>query len=363
MTVLNPPGWLENAGATHTAAQMRSYLGAILGGYRSTEADLQPRGGVNPFLGEGLWTQQTGTPSMAVQVLSGAAWIPGTESGTQGAYGVLNDGTVTLSVTAAHATLNRIDIVQFRVRDSFYSGANNDALLDVKAGTPASSPAAPSADANAIVLAEVLVGAAVSTIVNANITDRRNMLVTTGGIIPVTGSGVVNPGYQGRYRHRLDGNVLEYDDGSAWQKMADPTIFTAWSTFTPTWAATGTSPALGNGTLIGRYKKIGRTAHVMMRLVFGSTTTSGSGAWSFGGFPAALDRNNSDMIMSALGIGDVSLLPYVGIAQLSVSGGTSIQRIGMSTSAGSLGSIGGAHPFTWDSGDVLTVSGTFETSS
>lgn len=58
-------------------------------------------------------------------------------------------------------------------------------------------------------------------------------------------------------------------------------MFAAWTTYTPTWTSTGTAPALGNGTLTGRYMKIGRTVIVQINLVAGSTTTFGTGNYSF----------------------------------------------------------------------------------
>ncbi|MFG2589044.1 hypothetical protein [Streptomyces sp. NPDC048438] len=58
-------------------------------------------------------------------------------------------------------------------------------------------------------------------------------------------------------------------------------IFDAWTVYTPTWTAS-TDPVLGNGTLTGRYLKIGRTVQVSVLLTCGSTTTYGSGAWNFG---------------------------------------------------------------------------------
>ena len=183
MTVLNPPGWLENAGATHTAAQLRTYTGALVAG--TAGSGIKPRSGVHPAQGGEMAVTQTGSPSMAIQVASGVAAISGTESGTQGVYFVANDNTVTVAVTTAHGSLPRIDIVQARVRDSFYSGATNDAVIDVKAGTPAAGPVAPTPDANAIVLAQILVGAAVSSITNGNITDKRPFMAATGGVLPI----------------------------------------------------------------------------------------------------------------------------------------------------------------------------------
>src|SRR5258708_6781081 len=182
MTVINPPGFLQNAGATHTAEQMRDHFALLTAG-RISSGSLIPRGGVNIALGNSLSVTQTGSPSMAVIVRSGLASIPGSEGAKQGVYSVLNDGDVTLSIAAAHATLNRIDIVCFKVEDQGYSGSNNLSSLVVVTGTPASSPAAPSAPPNSIVLAQVSIVALDTSITNGEITDKRFYFAATGGTI------------------------------------------------------------------------------------------------------------------------------------------------------------------------------------
>src|SRR4051794_37341941 len=114
MTVINPPGFLQNAGATHTAEQMRNWFAVSLGPSNAANS-LIPAGGVNYSRGFALVVQQSAAPAMSVVVRSGQAVIPGTEGAKQGCYLVLNDADVTLSITAAHATLNRIDLVCFKV--------------------------------------------------------------------------------------------------------------------------------------------------------------------------------------------------------------------------------------------------------
>ena len=54
----------------------------------------------------------------------------------------------------------------------------------------------------------------------------------------------------------------------------------AWTTYTPGWTGT-TNPSLGNGSLVGRYTRIGRTIIGGVVLTIGSTTTGGSGSWSW----------------------------------------------------------------------------------
>ncbi|MBC3989326.1 hypothetical protein H8N00_10625 [Streptomyces sp. AC563] len=58
-------------------------------------------------------------------------------------------------------------------------------------------------------------------------------------------------------------------------------FFGAWTTYTPTWTGTSSNPSVGNGNLIGRYLKVGRTVTVHVNLVPGSTSTYGAGNYNF----------------------------------------------------------------------------------
>lgn len=181
MAEVNPPGWLQNAGNTHSAAMMRNAVVAALMGNAITTNSLIPAGGVNPWLGFQLQVTQTGSPSMAVIVKSGVAMIPGSENASQGVYGVMNDADLTLTVTANGSGLARIDSVFFKVQDSQYSGGVNTSSLVVVAGTPSGSPVHPAAPNNAIRLADIAVANGASSITNANITDTRTWLANSSG--------------------------------------------------------------------------------------------------------------------------------------------------------------------------------------
>ena len=54
-----------------------------------------------------------------------------------------------------------------------------------------------------------------------------------------------------------------------------------WQSYTVSWTAESTNPAIGNGTLAGRYVQIGKTVICSIALIMGSTTTYGSGNWKF----------------------------------------------------------------------------------
>ena len=84
-----------------------------------------------------------------------------------------NDTAFPLNITAANASNPRIDRVVVRL-----SAVTNRTIdIVVKAGTPASSPAAPAltrtSDVYEVSLASIAVGAGVSSIITANITDER----------------------------------------------------------------------------------------------------------------------------------------------------------------------------------------------
>lgn len=59
---------------------------------------------------------------------------------------------------------------------------------------------------------------------------------------------------------------------------ADPN-FGVWQSYAVTWNAVGTAPVLNNGTLEGRYFKIGRTVWFNIILTIGSGTTCGTSLW------------------------------------------------------------------------------------
>ena len=54
-----------------------------------------------------------------------------------------------------------------------------------------------------------------------------------------------------------------------------------WQTYTPVWTAATTNPVLGNGSITGKYRRVGDCVEIEVELLTGSTTTFGSGAYYF----------------------------------------------------------------------------------
>lgn len=100
--------------------------------------------------------------------------------------------------------------------------------------------------------------------------------VTCGSIIARRLDSYLNPAVGDRI-------LLSRSGSGNWATLGRvaTTADTAWASYTPTWTAATTNPSLGNGTLIGRHHKIGRTVLVQINLIPGSTTTFGSGNYSF----------------------------------------------------------------------------------
>lgn len=184
MAVVNPGHVLENS--NHSAEVARQHTASMLGApvaLLTPAVEVVAAGGSHGVVGyDDLKVSQNSTPNMTVQVAAGECFIRGSQQLDQGAYNMFNDGAVTgLTVTAAHATNARRDLVVAEVIDQAYSGADTFRLR-VVAGTPAASPSDPSVPNNALVLARIQVDAAVTSIVDAKITDLRTYANAVGGI-------------------------------------------------------------------------------------------------------------------------------------------------------------------------------------
>jgi hypothetical protein len=62
---------------------------------------------------------------------------------------------------------------------------------------------------------------------------------------------------------------------------------TDWVAYTPVWTASTTNPTIGNGSIAGFYRRVGDSVECRIDILGGSTTTSGSGTYSWS-IPAGL---------------------------------------------------------------------------
>jgi hypothetical protein len=190
MPLRTPPSWLQNG--SHPAENDRLTMQTV---YNTTGVI-----GLSP-VPTSLQVTQSAVPGMSVQVATGYAAIVGTTQANMGVYTAYNDAATTATITTANPSNPRIDRVCITVSDAFYTGALNTVAINVVAGTPAASPVAPATPANSISLATIAVGAGVTSILNANITDTRvetTTLLPVGDITAVTaGTGLTGGGTTG----------------------------------------------------------------------------------------------------------------------------------------------------------------------
>ena len=124
-----------------------------------------------------------------------------------------------------------------------------------------------------------------------------------------------------------------------------------WTSYTPTWAAYGTAVSLGNGSITGAYLQVGKVVIAQLRLVFGSTTTGGSGGWYF-----TLPVNARVIASSPTGAAGGGYAEDAGVAGYTVpffrigSTGTNFEIFQSVTAAWTTTS-----PFTFGNGDFIQV--------
>lgn len=120
----------------------------------------------------------------------------------------------------------------------------------------------------------------------------------------------------------------------------------AWDTYTPTWNGT-----LGNGTLSGRYKRIGKMVAVQFGVLWGSTTTGTGSQWNFS-LPVSAAQPGSplnDSYIGQLRMRDASASQWAGHVQIISSSTASCH-----TGANPIGGVTNTGPFTWANTDWLS---------
>ncbi len=123
--------------------------------------------------------------------------------------------------------------------------------------------------------------------------------------------------------------------------------------YVPTWTGSSSNPAIGNGTISGRYYQIGNLVYFTFYLSCGSTTTYGSGNYSYS-LPVTAASNSVNYIITAW-VYDSGTAYRIGAGRITAGGTTFKVYIDSATAE-----TGPSVPMTWVSGDGLEVSGCYE---
>lgn len=269
MTAINPPSFTENSTLHHArGARLLATHGVLNSGvWASGDLVVTAAGG-----------------SMAVSVAAGGATVKGTTQTAQGSYACYNDAAVTKTLKVGGAGA-RVDLLVAQVHDGFVATpTNTDAngnyqmpaantwdlvLIDGTTG----APAVPAAPANSYVLAQINVGAGVSTISGANVSDVRTMMVRQGQTATVVSTDAT-PSFTGQIRYETDTlDVVVKDSGGVSHIISDGGPWTSW---TPV----GTNWTFGTGaTLSGRYRRSdAKTMQLQMYILMGTSPSFGAAA-------------------------------------------------------------------------------------
>jgi hypothetical protein len=173
-------------------------------------------------------------------------------------------------------------------------------------------------------------------------------------IIPCTsGTRPASPGDGWTIYETDTKRVVQYSTSLvAWTPTGGTAV---WSSYSPAWTATTTNPTLGNGTLTGAYMEMGQTVQVRIVLTVGSTTSVGSGVYSFS-LPFGGKLNGLMSAMFSDASAGAALTPGVCRIVNTTSTGDNM-RVSM---AGQTLPLGATVPVVPATGDVAIISGSYE---
>lgn len=132
----------------------------------------------------------------------------------------------------------------------------------------------------------------------------------------------------------------------------------AWTAYTPTWTATSVNPAIGNGSFTGSaYMRVNKLVTFRIVLNYGSTTSGGTGQWLLALPVTPINAGRPSFIADML---DTGVNNYTGRLVIT-AGSITAQLLTAGTSAGGPDrAVSATVPFTFGTGDQLTITGTYE---
>jgi hypothetical protein len=136
-----------------------------------------------------------------------------------------------------------------------------------------------------------------------------------------------------------------------------PSYEGAWISYTPVWTAASSNPSIGNGTIEGYYKIIGKTCFVRGNIAMGSTTTFGSGEW-YVSMP--FTASHADAILMTAQLLDNGSAWYNAVLNGARAGFNYKTPIQYQAVGGTANDVNATQPFTWTTSDRFLWNGSFE---
>lgn len=128
----------------------------------------------------------------------------------------------------------------------------------------------------------------------------------------------------------------------------------AWTSYTPTL----TNVTLGNGTLAGRYARVGKFIYFTIVLTFGNST-------SFTGqpnltLPVTAVSASQGLAGQSLHLLDSGTALYFGILNKTSTTTIVLEAIGTASTYASVTAVSATIPFTWTTNDTVYIGGSYE---
>lgn len=263
MTLLTPPGFLQAGSYSALLDRMNANTSPVLRDFgflhRARQGFFASR-----------YPTYTNPANMDISVSACSGIVANTFVTDGGEYRFVNPTSLTVTLAASSPTLNRIDIVGFRVFDNFYdaSGQNQIVAAVVQGAGSAGAPSAPALPNSFIPIVQALVNANATT--PTSLTDLRQYTATEQSrlLIPsATARTAIGTPYEGLVIDRTDRDWAERWDGTAWRVQNQPALVTS----TADRDAAITNPSAGTLAMIGasgqtyRYTGSAWTPHLMYR--------------------------------------------------------------------------------------------------
>ena len=126
--------------------------------------------------------------------------------------------------------------------------------------------------------------------------------------------------------------------------------------YTVTWTGSTGSATLGNGTLVGFYRRVGSGVNFRVQLTWGSTTVGPTGIWILS-LPIPPDCSQAEFVGSSLVFDTSATAGYPGSCLITTESGANPEGRVYAWHAGNVGRTSNAIPITWASADIWRVSG------
>lgn len=150
------------------------------------------------------------------------------------------------------------------------------------------------------------------------------------------------------------GKKILASDFTAIMDQIDQLTAPGWTSFTPGWTSSGTTPAIGNGSINGYYRRPAGSDLIEVRgiLTWGSSTTPGTGIWRLG-LPVNAATNEVGRSAGAAYVLDSGTQRWAAAAYIQTASYLHIVN-------GAGGDVGLGVPMTWAVNDVLAWRAVYE---